>query len=40
MKAIQFDRHGGAEVLQVVERDMPTAQGHDVVVRNRAIGVN
>ncbi len=40
MKAIQFDRHGGADVLQVVEMDMPTPKAKEVLVRNRAIGVN
>jgi NADPH:quinone reductase len=40
MKAIQFERHGGADVLEVVEMDTATPRGTDVLVRNRAIGVN
>ena len=40
MRAVQFDRHGNADVLQVVDVDMPQLGALDVLVRNQAIGVN
>lgn len=40
MKAIQFEQHGGAEVLHVVDLPVPVPQGNQVLVHNRAIGVN
>lgn len=40
MKAVQFDQHGSADVLQVVEVDIPHLGASDVLVRNQVIGVN
>ncbi|MEL6406345.1 MAG: quinone oxidoreductase [Chloroflexota bacterium] len=40
MKAISFSEHGTADVLQLVELDIPSPELDDVVVRNHAIGVN
>lgn len=40
MKAIQFERHGGPEVLQVVDLPIPVPRANEVLVRNKAIGVN
>ncbi len=40
MKAIQFERHGGPEVLQVVDVPIPAPKVNEVLVRNKAIGVN
>ncbi|MBI1280943.1 MAG: zinc-binding dehydrogenase [Anaerolineaceae bacterium] len=40
MKAVQFDRHGGADVLKVVDIDIPQLGANDVLVHNQAIGVN
>jgi NADPH:quinone reductase len=40
MKAVQFDRFGGPEVLEVVDVPAPVAGPEEVVVRVRASGVN
>ncbi|KAJ1733053.1 hypothetical protein LPJ61_001746 [Coemansia biformis] len=40
MRAVQFERPGGPEVLQVVDVPRPTAGPGEVVVRNRYAGVN
>lgn len=40
MKAIVIEQHGGPEVLQLVDRPMPAVNGEQVLVENRAIGVN
>jgi NADPH2:quinone reductase len=40
MKAIVIRTHGGPVVLQVEDVPVPTPNGHDVVVKNYAIGVN
>ncbi|KAJ2716786.1 hypothetical protein H4R19_000433 [Coemansia spiralis] len=40
MRAVQFERHGGPEVLQVVDVPRPTAGPGEIVVRNRFAGVN
>jgi NADPH2:quinone reductase len=40
MKAIVVERYGGPEVLQLQERDLPVPGTGQVLVRQRAIGVN
>lgn len=40
MKAVQFGRFGGPEVLEVVDVPAPVAGPNDLVVRVRAAGVN
>ena len=40
MKAVQFSRYGGPEVLQVVDLSVPTPGAGEVLVRLRACGVN
>lgn len=40
MKSIRFDKHGGPEVLSLVEVAAPSPGEGEVLVRNRAIGVN
>jgi len=40
MKAIQFSRTGGPEVLELVDRDLPQPGTGQVRVRHEAIGVN
>lgn len=40
MKAIQFDRVGGPEVLQFVDIDMPAPIAGEILVRHTAIGLN
>ncbi len=40
MKAVQFNRHGSADVLRVVDIDIPKPSAEQVLVRNQAIGVN
>ena len=39
-KRIQFSRHGGPDVLELIERDVPTPGPGEVRVRNHAIGLN
>ncbi|WP_421683012.1 quinone oxidoreductase [Stutzerimonas urumqiensis] len=39
-KRIQFSRHGGPDVLELVERTVPTPGPGEVLVRNHAIGLN
>lgn len=39
-KGIQFSRHGGSEVLELVEQPSREPGPHEVRVRNRAIGLN
>lgn len=39
-KRIQFSRHGGPDVLELIERDVPTPGPGEVLVRNHAIGLN
>lgn len=40
MKAIQIDRFGGPEVMQVRDVDVPEPLENEVLVRNIAVGVN
>ncbi len=40
MRAIQIDRHGGPEVMQLVDLAEPVPQAGEVRVRHRAVGVN
>lgn len=40
MKAVQFDRHGGSEVLTLTERETPACGPGEVRVAMRAVGVN
>ena len=40
MKAIQFSRFGGSDVLEVVELPAPVPQAGEVLVRVRAAGIN
>ncbi len=40
MKAIQFEKVGGAEVLKLVETAVPEARPGTVLVKNHAIGIN
>lgn len=40
MKTVQFDRFGGPEVLELVQREIPSLQSGQVLVRVRASGVN
>ncbi|MDG9923450.1 MULTISPECIES: NADPH:quinone reductase [unclassified Pseudomonas] len=39
-KRIQFSRHGGSEVLELVDQPAAEPGHHEVRVRNRAIGLN
>ncbi|WP_345829951.1 quinone oxidoreductase [Erwinia sp. HDF1-3R] len=39
-KRIQISQHGGPEVMQWVEVDVPEPQAGEVVVENKAIGIN
>ncbi|WP_252272317.1 NADPH:quinone reductase [Pseudomonas subflava] len=39
-KRIQFSRHGGSDVLELVARPAAEPDPHEVRVRNRAIGLN
>lgn len=40
IKAIQIEKNGGPEVVQVVSRPLPTPQAHEVLIRNKAVGLN
>ena len=40
MKVISFAQHGPPNVLQVIEKDIPTPKPQQVIVHNHAIGVN
>lgn len=40
MRAVIFEKTGGPDVLQLVERDTPTPGPGQILVRNEAIGVN
>jgi NADPH2:quinone reductase len=40
MRAIEIERHGGPEVLRMIEMPRPRAQAGDVVIRVLAAGVN
>ncbi|MDS9471589.1 quinone oxidoreductase [Sporosarcina pasteurii] len=40
MKAIQFEKHGGPEVLKFTDVEQPEIGHHDVLVKVKAIGVN
>lgn len=40
MRAISFSQHGTADVLQLINLDIPTPGTNEVLVRNHAIGVN
>lgn len=39
-KRIQISRHGGPEVMQVVDVDVPQPAAGEVLVENKAIGIN
>ena len=40
VKAIQISKNGGPEVMQLVDRPLATPKAHEVLVRNKAIGMN
>ena len=40
MKAVVFDRHGGPEVLQYTDIDVPRPGPNDVLIRVKASGAN
>jgi NADPH:quinone reductase-like Zn-dependent oxidoreductase len=40
MQVVQFSRHGGPEVLELVERPIPTPGAGEVLVRTLAVSVN
>ncbi|HJH24972.1 MAG TPA: quinone oxidoreductase [Paenalcaligenes hominis] len=40
IKAIRIEKNGGPEVMQMVQLPVPQPQAHEVVVRNKAIGLN
>src|SRR5882724_6394082 len=40
MKAVQISRFGGPEVLEIVELPTPAPAAGQLLVRNRAIGIN
>src|SRR5690242_20790536 len=40
MKAIQVQRHGGAEVLALVDLPLPQPKANEIVVKISAIGIN
>lgn len=40
MKAVRIEKNGGPEVLQWVQVPMPEPQAHEVLVRNKAVGLN
>src|SRR5947209_19684148 len=40
MKAIQVPRHGGAEVLTLVDLPVPQPKANEIVVKVAAIGIN
>ncbi|MEM9955099.1 MAG: quinone oxidoreductase [Chloroflexota bacterium] len=40
MKVISFSQHGSPDVLEVLDVDIPTPTGNQVLVHNQAIGVN
>ena len=39
-KRIQISQHGGPEVMQLVDMAMPEPAAGEVVVENKAIGIN
>ena len=40
MKAIQFSKNGGSEVLEYVDVPIPTAAKDEVLVKNLFAGIN
>lgn len=40
IKAIRIEKKGGPEVIQVVHTPLPTPQAHEVLIRNKAVGLN
>ena len=40
IKMVEVAQTGGPEVMQIVERDLPSPKAGEIRVRNRAIGVN
>lgn len=40
MKAVQLQKFGGPEVLEIIEIDRPVPQGREVLIEIKAIGVN
>ena len=40
MRAIQFEKTGGPEVLDLVERDTPVPGAGQILIRHQAIGIN
>ena len=40
IQAVRLNKNGGPEVLEFVQCALPTPQAHEVVVRNKAIGLN
>ncbi|WP_409292810.1 zinc-binding alcohol dehydrogenase family protein [Peribacillus sp. SCS-37] len=40
MKVVELKKHGGPEVLQLIEKDMPIPKGFEVLIEIKAIGVN
>lgn len=39
-KAVRIEQHGGPEVLQLVEIEVPAPADHEVMIRQRAVGLN
>lgn len=40
MKAVQFSKYGGPEVLEIIDLEKPTPGANEVVIEVKAIGVN
>lgn len=40
MRAIQLKEYGGPEVLNLIDKEKPIPQGHEVLIEIKAIGVN
>lgn len=40
MRAVQFEQHGGPEVLKMTELERPVPKGHQVLIEVKAVGVN
>ena len=40
MKAIQVPRHGGAEVLTLVDLPIPQPKPNEIVLKISAVGIN
>jgi len=40
MKAVEYQEFGGTEVLQIIEKTMPTPGVHDVLINVKAVSIN